>query len=115
MRTLLLTAAALLLGTAEAQAHWPITYVGSSAIHRCEGPVHQVTLMQTPAEAEKARADEYDDRTSECAIETGTFLQEPLPKAHFEYLAEAITAERLSDDLPQRMEQWHKLLRDMSF
>jgi hypothetical protein len=77
MRMLVLTALVLLTDAAATRAHWPITYVGDSAIHRMEGPVRQVTLLQTPAEAEKVRADECDDRNSECAIETGGYLKEP--------------------------------------
>jgi hypothetical protein len=46
MRTLLLTVALALVGTSIAQAHWPVTYVGSPEIHRFDGDVRQVTLAQ---------------------------------------------------------------------
>ncbi len=81
MRPLMLTTAFTLLGTVVAQAHWPLTYVGSPAIHRFDGSVRQVTLVQPHVEQAQVLVGELSGRghrNPECAIESGAFLKEPL-------------------------------------
>lgn len=96
MRKLLLITCFGLTGTVAAEAHWPLTYVGSPAIHRFEGPVQQVTLLQPHIEEATSREGQQvrlvtsaDKRLSqlllssapnaEYGISVGSFLREPEP------------------------------------
>ena len=71
-----------MLSTIEsARADLPITYVGRPDIHRFDGTVRQVTLVQPHVEQAKVLENEFlgrGERDPECAIETGTFLKEAL-------------------------------------
>ncbi len=117
MRTALLTAAFCLMGTFAASADLPITYVGRPEMHRFDGSVRQVTLVLPHVEQAKVLVGELcvPPGSPEYSIHTGAFLKEPLPKERLAYLAESISVEKLSEDLPQRMQQWHEELRRMSF
>jgi len=77
----MLTAAFCLMGTFAASADLPITYVGRPEMHRLDGSVRHVTLVQPHVEQAKVLVGEMLGRgkhNPECAIESGAFLKEPL-------------------------------------
>jgi hypothetical protein len=56
-------AAFCLMGSFAASAHWPITHVGQPEMHRFDGTVRQVTLVQPHVEQAKVRVGQRLDRT----------------------------------------------------
>lgn len=80
LATLVVATLVTLSMTASARAELPLTYVGRTEIHRCDGPVPLVTLIQPHVERAvllSGKLNHSSQRTPDCLIETGTFLQEP--------------------------------------
>ena len=92
MRTALLAAGFCLIGIAMASAHWPITHVGNPEIHRFDGAVRQVTLVQPHAEPKIREGQRLDneERISKPAART------PTSEAEFEIQRYGRTAHQIT-------------------